>query len=90
MPDSDKNHGRSRRPGAEDRGWSSICRVPGSQMIERSGDVVCSLHRAQRDEEREFLGLVSKLRSTVSPSLTTKLAALSFPVWASKLVATVW
>jgi hypothetical protein len=36
--------GRSRRPGVEDRGWSH-----------RSGDAVCSLHRARGDEEREFL-----------------------------------
>jgi hypothetical protein len=39
-------------------------------MIERSGDVVCSLHRAQGDDERGFLRLVSKPRSTVSPGLT--------------------
>jgi hypothetical protein len=26
------------------------------RTIERSGDVVCGLHRAHRDEEREFLG----------------------------------
>jgi hypothetical protein len=26
------------------------------QMIERSGDAVCSLYRAQGEEEREFLG----------------------------------
>jgi hypothetical protein len=25
-------------------------------MIGRSGDTVCGLYRAQRDEEREFLG----------------------------------
>jgi hypothetical protein len=36
-------------------------------MIERSGDNVCGLHRTQRDEERVFLGLASKPRSTVSP-----------------------
>jgi hypothetical protein len=60
----DENHGRSRRLGAEDQGWSSIGWVLGGRMIDRSGDVVCSLHRAQGDEVREFLGLTSKLRAT--------------------------
>jgi hypothetical protein len=32
-------------------------RVLGGQMIERSDDAVCGLHRAQGDEERGFLGL---------------------------------
>jgi hypothetical protein len=31
-------------------------RVLGGQTIGRSGDVVCSLHRARGDEKREFLG----------------------------------
>jgi hypothetical protein len=31
-------------------------RVLDSRAIERSGDVVCGLHRARRDEEREFFG----------------------------------
>jgi hypothetical protein len=70
MVGSDEYCGRSRRPGAEDRGWSSTGRVLGGRMIERSGDVVCSLHRAQGDDERGFLRLVSKPRSTVSPGLT--------------------
>jgi hypothetical protein len=30
--------------------------VLGDQAIERSGDVVCGLHRACGDEERGFLG----------------------------------
>jgi hypothetical protein len=29
MVSSDEDHGRSRRPGAEDRGWSDIDRVLG-------------------------------------------------------------
>jgi hypothetical protein len=32
------------------------CQVLGSRAIERSGDVVCGLHRAHRDEECGFLG----------------------------------
>jgi hypothetical protein len=51
---------------------------------------VCGLHHAQGDEERVFLGLASKLRSTVSPGLTSKPVATGFLVWASKLAATVW
>jgi hypothetical protein len=51
---------------------------------------VYGLHRAQVDEEREFLGLASKPRSTVSPSLTSKLVATGFLVWASKLAGLVW
>jgi hypothetical protein len=53
--DSDEDLGRSRRPGAEDQGWSITGRVLGGRMIERSGDVVCGLYRAPGDEEREFL-----------------------------------
>jgi hypothetical protein len=32
-------------------GW-----VLGDRAIERSGDIVCGLHRAREDEERGFLG----------------------------------
>jgi hypothetical protein len=31
-------------------------RVISGRMIGRSGDTVCGLHRARRDEERVFLG----------------------------------
>jgi hypothetical protein len=65
MADGNEDRGRSRRPGAEDQGWSSTSQVLDGWMIERSGDTMCGLHRAQRDEEREFLGLASKPRSTV-------------------------
>jgi hypothetical protein len=49
-------------------------------MMERSGDAVRSLHR-EGDEECEFLGLASKLRSTISPSLASKLVATVLMVW---------
>jgi hypothetical protein len=52
----DEHCGRSRKPGAEDWVWSRICRVLGGRTIEKSGDTVCSLHRALGDEERNFLG----------------------------------
>jgi hypothetical protein len=46
MTDNDENRGRSRRPDAEDRGWSSTGQVLGGQVIGRSGDIVCGLYRA--------------------------------------------
>jgi hypothetical protein len=55
MEGSDEDHGRSRRPGAEDREWSSIGRVLGCWAI-RSGDALCDLHRARGDEEHMLLG----------------------------------
>jgi hypothetical protein len=72
MTGSDNNRGRSRRLGVEDRGWSSMGRVLGCRMIERSGDAVCGLDDAQEDEEHRFLGSASKPRSTVSPGLASK------------------
>jgi hypothetical protein len=59
---------------------------------------VCGLHHAQEDEERGFLGLASKPRSTISPSLASKSVASGFfclglktgsydlVIWASKLL----
>jgi hypothetical protein len=55
MVSSDEDRGRSRRPSAEDRGWLSTDQVLGGQTVERSGDVMCGLHRAQGDEEHMFL-----------------------------------
>jgi hypothetical protein len=60
MTDSNEDHGRSRRLSAEDRWWSSTDRILGGQMIERSGDTVCSLYHAWGDEEHVFLGGISK------------------------------
>jgi hypothetical protein len=76
MAGNDKDRGRTRRLGVDDRGWSSTGQVLGDWMIEMSGDAVCDLHHAQGDEERRFLGLTSKPRSTVSPSLASKLEAM--------------
>jgi hypothetical protein len=56
MVGNGEDHGRSRRPSAEDRGWSSTCRVLDGRTIGMSGDAVCGLHRAQGDEEYGFLG----------------------------------
>jgi hypothetical protein len=52
---SDEDRGRSMRPSVENPGWSSTGRILAGRTIERSGDVVCGLYRAQGDEEREFL-----------------------------------
>jgi hypothetical protein len=56
MAGSHEDRGRSRRPGAENQGWSSIGRVLSGRTVERAGDVVCSLQRARGDQEHEFLG----------------------------------
>jgi hypothetical protein len=63
MTSTNEYHGKSRRPGAEDQGWSSTCQVLGGRTVERSGDVMCGLHRAQGDEEHEFswFGLKTKV-----------------------------
>jgi hypothetical protein len=81
MAGSDENRGRNRKLGAEYRGWLSTGRVLGDRTIERSDDVVCSLHRAQGDEERGFLGLASKPRSTIFLGLASKPVATVLVVW---------
>jgi hypothetical protein len=60
MMGSDEDHGRSRRPHAEDRGWSGTGQILGGRTIERSGDAACGLHRVQGDDVRGFLGCASK------------------------------
>jgi hypothetical protein len=81
MAGSDENQSRSRRHGAEDRRWSSTDRVLRDRTIERSGDVVYGLHRAQEDKECEFLDLASKPRSMVSSGLVSKPVATVRVVW---------
>jgi hypothetical protein len=81
MVGSDEDRGRSRRLGEENQRWSCIGQVPNGGMIERSGDVVCSLHHAQGDEERRFLSLASKPRSTISPGSASKPVATVLVVW---------
>jgi hypothetical protein len=46
MTDSDEDHDKSRKSGAEDKGRSSTCRVLSGWTIQRSGDTLCDLHRA--------------------------------------------
>jgi hypothetical protein len=90
MVGSNEDQSRSRRLGADDRGWSSTGQVLGGQMIERSVDAMCGLHYTQGDDEHGFLDLASKPRSTVSPGLAPKLVATVSPGLASKPVATVF
>jgi hypothetical protein len=54
MACSDEDRGRSRRPGAEDRGGRTGW-VLGGWVIEKSGGAVCCLHHARGDEEHGFL-----------------------------------
>jgi hypothetical protein len=72
MVGRNEDRGWSRRPGVEDWAWLSTGRVLGGRTIGRSDDVVCSLHRAQGDDECRFFGWASKPRSTISPDLTLK------------------
>jgi hypothetical protein len=90
MAGSNDDRGRSRRPGIEDRGWSSTGWVLGGRTIKRLSDAMCGLHRAQGDEEHVFLSLALKPRAAVSPGLASKPVAPSFLVWASESATTVW
>jgi hypothetical protein len=72
MAGSNEDRDRSRRPGAEDRGWSNRSRVLGGRTVERLVDAVCGLHHARGYEEHKFLGLASKPMATVSPGLASK------------------
>jgi hypothetical protein len=75
---SDENRGRSRRPGAEDRGWShmSDTRWPGGREIGRR-------------RVRSAPGMW-RLEAWISwLSLKTKVVE-GFPVWASKPAALIW
>jgi hypothetical protein len=78
MVGSAEDQGRSSRLGADDLGWSSMSLVLSGRTIEKSGDAVCGMHRAQGDEERRCLCLASKPRLT------------GFPIWTSKPASAVW
>jgi hypothetical protein len=65
----------------EDHGRS---RGPGPEDL----CAVCTMHK--ETSSTGFFGLASKARATVSPGLASKPGALGFPVWSSKLTATVW
>jgi hypothetical protein len=90
MVSSDEDRGMSRRPGAEDWGWSSIGQILSGRMIKRLGDVVYGLYRAQGYEEHGVFGLASKPSSTVCQWFGLKATGPGFLIWASKPTATVW
>jgi hypothetical protein len=56
MVRNDEDRDRSRRPGVEDRGWSSTGWILSGQTIGRSSYAVCGLHHAYGDEECRFIG----------------------------------
>jgi hypothetical protein len=56
MAGNDEDPGRSKRPGAEDRGWPITGWVVGGRAIGRSSDTMYGLHREHEDEEHEFFG----------------------------------
>ena len=66
MACSDEDCGRSRRPGAEDRGWSyrSGTRWPGSREV--------GWRRVRSAPDTFFSSLASKLVVTVSPGFASK------------------
>jgi hypothetical protein len=99
MVGNDDNWGRSRRLGAEDRGWLGTSRVLSGWMIGRTGDAVCDLHRTRvgdgfsmvwpQNHYDSFLVWASKPRSMVwrfGPQNHCDV----FLVWTSKPRSTVW
>jgi hypothetical protein len=66
MAGTEDDQGRSRRIGAEDRGWSGTSRVLGGRMIRRSGDTMCDPHHTHGgDEKRGLPSLASKSVTTI-------------------------
>jgi hypothetical protein len=66
MAGNDEDRGRSRRLGAENRGFSGTSRVLGGRTIRMSDDTVCDPHRTRvGDEKHWFSGLASKPVATV-------------------------
>jgi hypothetical protein len=86
MVDGEEDLGRSRRPGAENQGWSSTGQVLGGRTIESSGDVVCDLHRTQGARVSWF-SLKTKVDSFSQFGL--KIGGYDFSDLALKPVATV-
>jgi hypothetical protein len=55
MVGSDKDRGRSRRPGTDDRGWSITGQVLGGRVIGRPGDAMSGLYHAMEMRSVGFL-----------------------------------
>jgi hypothetical protein len=67
--------------GAQECGFLGLASKPRAMVCQQFG---------LRTTRTISLDLASKPVATVSPGLTSKLAASDFLVWTSKLVATVW
>jgi hypothetical protein len=65
-------------------------RVLSGRVIERSGDALCSLHRARGNEKHMFFGSASKPRSTVCGWFCLKTTRTVFSGLVSKPVARVF
>jgi hypothetical protein len=66
------------------------CRILGGRTIGRSGDVVCGLHHARGDEEREFLGCASKPRLMVCQWFGLKTTGMVYQWFDLKTTGTVF
>jgi hypothetical protein len=78
MACNDENHGRSRRPGAEDRGWSyrSGTRWPDDRVTPY---MVCTMHVDTRS--KSFLVETQNQGRRFVSGLTSKLLGRFSPVW---------
>jgi hypothetical protein len=65
-------------------GVGHTSQILSGRVIERSGDVVCDLHRARGDEERGFLDCASKPRSMVCQWFGLKITGTVVSCLASK------
>jgi hypothetical protein len=93
MAGSDEDHGRSRRPGVEDWGWSCTDRVLSGRTIERSVTLcsVCTIHEEMRsmgflvepqNQGGRFVsGLASKPLVRFASGFTSKPLGRFLPVW---------
>jgi hypothetical protein len=65
------------------RGLGMVKHMLGTRWLDdhEVGDTVCGLHHAEGDVERRFLGLASKPRLIVSPSLALRPVATVLVVW---------
>jgi hypothetical protein len=86
MACSDEDRGRSRRPGAEDQGWSHRLgtRWPGDRDV-RWHRVRSAPWKWRREARVSWLSLKTKVVGLASKSVAT-----DFLVWVSKLAAPVW
>jgi hypothetical protein len=78
MVGSDENHGRSRRPGTEDSGWSSIGRVLGGRMIP------CVVYTMHKETKSTGFLVWPQNQGRRFPGLGFKTDGSGLVIWASK------